>query len=146
MVVLKIENLQSGSGELEFTCQQWKLGTHRPKLTVSQELNASRMNWCLYDHPVSQRALGRPIPVSLTPDLQYLRIDSQLFAKQNGEYTPINLAKGKEQAVTRASKSPATTIEKSQSSRSSSSSSNSSMLSLVFEDDIDIGKHKHENY
>ncbi|KAF5879132.1 putative nacht domain protein [Botrytis fragariae] len=200
MVVLKIENLEGSSEELEFICQQWTLGTHRPKLTVSQKLNASRMNWCLYDHPVSQRALGRPIPVSLTPDLQYLRIGSQLFAKQNGEYTSINifekelyfedmansgpyiaiasrqnlshenlldiqptddlildygeyitqkiiqqLAKGKEQAATKASTSPTTTIEKSQSSQSSSSSSNSSVLSLVIEDAIDTGKHKYEN-
>ncbi|KAF7927708.1 uncharacterized protein EAE98_006090 [Botrytis deweyae] len=91
MVVLKIDNLGSSSEELEFTCQQWKLGTGRPKLTGSQKLNASRMNWCLYDHPVSKRALGRPVPVSLTPDLQYLRIGSQLFAKQNDKYTPIEL-------------------------------------------------------
>ncbi|TGO22714.1 hypothetical protein BPAE_0157g00010 [Botrytis paeoniae] len=93
MVVLKIENLGSGSEDVEFTCQQWTLGTHRPKLIVSQKLNASRMNWCLYDHPVSKRALGRPIPVSLTPDLQFLRIGSQIFAKQNDEYTPIKIFK-----------------------------------------------------
>lgn len=49
------------------------------------------MNWCLYDHPVSKRALGRPVPVSLTPDLQFLRIGSHLFAKQNDEYTPIEI-------------------------------------------------------
>ncbi|KAM0160095.1 hypothetical protein ACHAQE_004710 [Botrytis cinerea] len=91
MVVLRIENLGSGSEELEFTCQQWKIGTRRPKLTVSQKINASRANWCLYDHPVSKKALGRPIPVSLTPDLQYLRIGSQIFAKQKDKYTPIEL-------------------------------------------------------
>ncbi|TGO40704.1 hypothetical protein BHYA_0033g00580 [Botrytis hyacinthi] len=91
MVVLKIENLGGGSEDLEFTCQQWTLGTRRPKLRLSQKLTASRMNWCLYDHPVSKRALGRPIPVSLTPDLQFLRIGSQLFAKQNDEYTPIKI-------------------------------------------------------
>lgn len=34
---------------------------------------------------------GRPVPVSLTHDLQYLRIGSQLFVKQDDKYTLIKL-------------------------------------------------------
>ncbi|KAF7907082.1 uncharacterized protein EAF01_004669 [Botrytis porri] len=154
---------QSGSGELEFTCQQWKLGTHRPKLTVSQELNASRMNWCFTCESTHNYSLNKMANIHLSMFLRkklyfedmtnsgpYIAIASrQNISHENlldiqltedlildyGEYITQRiiqqLAKGKEQAVTRASKSPATTIEKSQSSRSSSSSSNSSMLSLM---------------
>ncbi|PQE08404.1 Zinc finger protein [Rutstroemia sp. NJR-2017a BBW] len=95
-VVLKLENLltrKSGSGseQLEFTCQQWTLSSRRPKLKQSQKLIASRSDWSLYDYPTMNKSLGRPVPVSLTDDLQYIRIGSQLFTKVGDKYTPLKV-------------------------------------------------------
>ncbi|KAM3069555.1 hypothetical protein ACMFMG_005658 [Clarireedia jacksonii] len=90
-VVLKLENLGSNSEELEFTCQQWILSSRRPKLKLSQKLIASRSDWCLYDHPTAKKLLGRPVPVSLTDDLQYLRIGSQIFSKRLDKYAPLKV-------------------------------------------------------
>ncbi|KAI9647062.1 hypothetical protein NHQ30_005064 [Ciborinia camelliae] len=55
-----------------------------------------------------------------------------------------SLTEAQDQAVTKSSTAPTTTVEESQSSQSGNLSSNTSVLSLIIEDDIDVDKSKYE--
>lgn len=74
--------------ELDITCQRWDIRGENPKLLKTQILKTPKESiWSLYDYPVAQRTAGRPTPVAVTPDLETLRIGSQIFSKDGrGHY------------------------------------------------------------
>ena len=64
----------------------------RPRLQKSQEILVPHLKWALYDSPTSKKCPGRPVPVSLTSDLQFLRIGSSVFTwSEDSTYHSVNI-------------------------------------------------------
>lgn len=83
---------ENATADLNFRCELWDLTRRRPRLQKSQVIIIPRSNWTLYDSPTWKKCYGRPVPVSLTSDLQFLRIGSSVFTwSENFEYCPINV-------------------------------------------------------
>ena len=77
---------------LNFRCELWDLTRRRPRLQKSQEIIVPRQKWALYDSPTSKKCPGRPVPVSLTTDLQFLRIGSSVVTwSEESAYRNINI-------------------------------------------------------
>lgn len=78
--------------DLNFRCELWDLTRRRPRLQKSQEIVVPHLKWALYDSPTSKKCPGRPAPVSLTSDFQFLRIGSSVFTwSDDSIYRPINI-------------------------------------------------------
>lgn len=78
--------------DLNFRCELWDLTRRRPRLRQSQEIIVPHLKWALYDSPTSKKCPGRPVPVSLTSDLQFLRIGSSVFTwSEDSTYRPVNI-------------------------------------------------------
>ena len=78
--------------DLKFQCQLWDLTRRRPRLQKSQEIIVPHLKWALYDNPTSKKCPGRPIPVSFTSDLQFLRIGSSVFTwSEDSTYRAIDI-------------------------------------------------------
>ena len=78
--------------DLYFRCELWDLTRRRPRLQKSQEIIVPRVKWGLYDSPTSKKCPGRPVPVSLSLDLQFLRIGSSVFTwSEDSTYRPVNI-------------------------------------------------------
>ncbi|KAJ7762397.1 hypothetical protein DFH07DRAFT_814247 [Mycena maculata] len=85
-------------GSLVFTCEQWRWtpGERSPSLQKTQTIvtNEKANNWRLYvkpltDEPSSMRA-GRAPPAAFTQSNDFLRIGTQLFARDDaGDYNAI---------------------------------------------------------
>ena len=77
---------------LRFRCELWDLTRRRPRFQGSQPILVPHLKWALYDNPTSKSNLGWPVPVSLTSDLQFLRIGSSVFTwSEDSSYRPINI-------------------------------------------------------
>jgi hypothetical protein len=86
MIVLILPELHKDSETLEFICQHWSLDGQTHKLQRSQTLTtSSSSNWALYDYPVSEKTVGRSMPVSITDDLKVIRIGSDIFSKDEND-------------------------------------------------------------
>ena len=78
--------------DLKFRCELWDLTRRRPRLQKSQEIIVPHLKWAPYDSPTSKKCPGRPVPVSLTSDLQFLRIGSSVFTWSEGStYRPVDV-------------------------------------------------------
>ena len=78
--------------DLNFRCELWDLTRRRPRLQKLQEIIVPRLKWALYDSPTSKKCPGRPVPVSLTSDLQFLRIGSSVFTwSEDSTYRPVSI-------------------------------------------------------
>lgn len=83
---------ENAAADLNFRCELWDLARRRPRLQKSQAIIIPRSNWTLYDSPTWKKCFGRPVPVSPTSDLQFLRIGSSVFTwSENFHYCPINI-------------------------------------------------------
>jgi hypothetical protein len=64
------------------TCERWKLsGGHRPEMRQSQTITIPIDQTRLYKLPIRGNIVGRPPPISCTPDFKFLRIGSSIFAE-----------------------------------------------------------------
>ena len=64
----------------------------RPRLQKSQAIIVPHLKWALYDSPTSKKCPGRPVSVSFTSDLQFLRIGSSVFTwSEDSTYRPITI-------------------------------------------------------
>ena len=78
--------------DLSFGCEFWDLNRRRPRLQTSQAIIVPHLKWALYDSPTSKKCPGRPVPVSLTSDWQFLRIGFSVFTlSEDSEYRPLNI-------------------------------------------------------
>lgn len=86
---------EDAATDLNFRHELWDLTRQRhqrPRLKRSQEITVPQMKWALYDSPTSKRCPGRPVPVSFTSDLEFLRIGSSVFTRsKDSQYRPINI-------------------------------------------------------
>ena len=79
--------------DLKFQCELWDLTRRRPRIQKSQAIIVPHLKWALYDSPTLKKCPGRPLPVSLTSDLQFLRIGSSVFTwSEDSTYRPINIS------------------------------------------------------
>ena len=77
---------------LAFVCELWDLSRRRPKVQHLQTITVPRLKWDSYDCPSLKKCFGRPIPVSLTPDLRCFRIGAVLFTKsEDGTYHQLDV-------------------------------------------------------
>lgn len=80
------------AADLSFRCELWDLTRRRPRLQKLQAINVPHLKWALYDSPTSKKCVGRPVSVSLTSDLQFLRIGSSVFTlSDDSAYCPVNI-------------------------------------------------------
>jgi len=85
------QNREGDDSQWNVECQRWSLNGHRPKLKHSQNFPVSKKSWNLYDAPLRTTIIGRPPPVSCTPDFKYLHISSQIFSlSEKGDYVPVS--------------------------------------------------------
>ncbi|KAG8530799.1 uncharacterized protein KY384_004156 [Bacidia gigantensis] len=83
VVVVTLMASKDDPSDLQFWCDEWALNGRSPSHVRSQLLDAKRSSWRLYDQPKTQS--GWPVPVSLTSDLQSLRIGNHIFVRSSDQ-------------------------------------------------------------
>ncbi|KAF2455505.1 hypothetical protein BDY21DRAFT_349522 [Lineolata rhizophorae] len=77
--------------DLNVRCQKWSFsGGHRPRLVKTQTLSVPRKSMLLYTGMLRGNTIGRPPPVTSTPDMRYLRIGPQIFVEEDDKFVPLN--------------------------------------------------------
>ncbi|KAL2857204.1 hypothetical protein BJY01DRAFT_262670 [Aspergillus pseudoustus] len=90
---IRVVNLEELNSErLRFICERWSLDGQQNKHQGTQTLDISSSTWPLYEYPLSEKVFGRPLFVSFTEDLQFVRIGSELFVESDNEYKPLSIS------------------------------------------------------